>query len=200
MNHCTRCSSILKLTHLSNFLCTRIQALQKCNMIINIRLVLQGFKIYVCILYDSGVRCQYYQQLRVVSLQGKGGGTEGGSGNKICKPVGDRVVCLALFKIIAPSSARTTVCLPCNAYEYSVQSKSWVAQNQQTHFRRILRILNPLFSTQPLMKTILYKDFFVCSKLSMDKASEICVFSLQVTNIKVRSEALVDRDQFSSLI
>ena len=169
-------------------------------MIINIRLVLQGFKIYMCRLYDSGVRCQYYQQLRVVSLQEKGGGTEGGSGNRICKPVGGRVVCLALFKIIALSSARTTVCLPCNAYEYSVQSKSWVAQNQQTHFRRILRILNPLFSTQPLMKTILYKDFFVCSKLSMDKASEICVFSLQVTNIKVRSEALVDRDQFSSLI
>ena len=82
-------------------------------MIINIRLVLQGFKIYMCRLYDSGVRCQYYQKLRVVSQQEKGGGTEGGSGNKICKPLGDRVVCLALFKIIALSSARTTVCLPC---------------------------------------------------------------------------------------
>ena len=85
MNHCTRCSSILKLTHLSNFLCTRIQALQKCNMIISIKLVLQGFKIYMCRLYDSGAHCQYYQKLRVVSQQGKGGGTEGGSGNKICK-------------------------------------------------------------------------------------------------------------------
>ena len=40
----------------------------------------------------GGVHCQYYQKLRVVSLQGKGGGTEGDSGNKICKPVGDRVV------------------------------------------------------------------------------------------------------------
>ena len=75
MNHCTRWSSILKLTHLSNFLCTRIQALQKCNMIINIRLMLQGFKIYMCRLYDSGVRCQYYQELRVVSQQEKVGGS-----------------------------------------------------------------------------------------------------------------------------
>ena len=144
MNHCTRWSSILKLTHLSNFLCTRIQALQKCNVIINIRLVILGFKIYICRLYDSGVHCQYYQKLRVVSQQGKGGGTEGGSGKKICRPVGDRLVCLALFKIIALSSARTIVCLPCNAFEYSVQSKSWVAWDQQTHFRRILRILNPI--------------------------------------------------------
>ena len=144
MNHCTRWSSILKLTHLSNFLCTRIQTLQKCNVIINIRLVLLGFKIYICRLYDSGVHCQYYQKLRVVSQQEKGGGTEGGSGKKICRPVGDRLVCLALFKIIALSSARTIVCLPYNAFEYSVQSKSWVAQDQQTHFRRILRILNPI--------------------------------------------------------
>ena len=127
MNHYTRWSSILKLTHLSNFLCTRIQTLQKCNVIINIRLILLGFKIYICRLYDSGVHCQYYQKLRVVSQQEKGGGTEGGSGKKICRPVGDRLVCLALFKIIALSSARTIVCLPCNAFEYSVQSKSWVA-------------------------------------------------------------------------
>ena len=37
--------------------------------------MLQGFKIYMCRLYDSGVRCQYYQELRVVSQQEKVGGS-----------------------------------------------------------------------------------------------------------------------------